>query len=295
MQRACVLISDITGSTQLYETESNEDALGQISLVLKQMRKIIEDASGQCVKSQGDDVLSFFSHPEPAFQAALTMIRASWPANMSVHVGMSFGEILSHEDDIYGGTVNTAARLASMAKPGEILLGDSNFEDLAPASKDKLLMIGELQLRGKKEPTLVYSCSDVELSEQTTIFPISGSGRTSHTEFAEFAHQDRKWQISEGETLSIGRSEECDIVLKQAWVSRKHAALSLRRGLLEFTDHSSTGSVLKISGGEEFNVHRRTTMLNGDGVIYLGSGVQSQILSTVSFTRHALSIKPVAE
>lgn len=291
MQLACVLISDIAGSTQLYETKSNEAALGQISLVLKQMRQIVEEASGQCVKSQGDDVLSFFSHPEPAFQAALTMIHENWPANMSVHVGMSFGEILSHEEDIYGGTVNTAARLASLAKPGEILLGDSNFDELHPASKDKLLMIGELQLRGKNEPTRIYSCSDVELSQQTTVFPMSGSGRTSRTEFAELAHQNRKWQISEGETLTIGRSEECDIVLDQAWVSRKHAALSLRRGQLEFTDHSSAGSVLKISGGEEFNVHRRTTMLSGDGVIYLGTGAQSHLLSTVSFTRHALRIK----
>jgi hypothetical protein len=208
---------------------------------------------------------------------------------------MSFGEILSHEEDIYGGTVNTAARLASLAKPGEILLGDSNFEDLTPASKDKLLMIGELHLRGKNDPTRVYSCSDVELSQQTTIFPMSGSDRTSHTEFAEFAHQNRKWQISEGETLSIGRSEECDVVLNQGWVSRKHAALSLRRGQLEFTDHSSTGSVLKISGGEEFSVHRRTTMLNGDGVIYFGTGAQAQLLSTVSFIRHALSIKAAAK
>lgn len=294
MQLACVLITDIVGSTQLYEKIGNEAALGQISRVLKQMRKIVEEASGQCVKSRGDDVLSYFSHPEPAFQAALKMIRERWPANMSVRVGISFGEILSHEEDIYGGAVNTAARLASLAKPDEILLGDSNVDELAPASRDKLLMIGELQLRGKNEPTLVYSCSDVEFSQQTTIFPMSRSDRASHTEYAEFTHQGRKWQISEGQTLSIGRSVECDIVLDQAWVSRKHAALSLRRGQLEFTDHSSTGSVLKISGGEEFDVHRRTTMVSGNGVIYLGSGAQSQLLSTVSFTSHTLSIKATA-
>ena len=296
MPLACVLISDITGSTQLYETESNAYALDQISKVLTRMREIVEDAGGQCVKSQGDDILSFFNQSEPAFQAAWAMINEPWPAGLSVHVGTFFGEILSHDNDIYGSAVNTAARLSALAKPGEILLGDQSYDDLNPASKSRMLMIGEIQLRGKATPTRVYSCSVTELSEQTVIFsrPVSEK-RTGGTEYAEIRQGDRSWQITEGESLTLGRSADCDIVLKQAWVSRKHAVLSIRRWQLEFTDHSSTGSILQMAGGREVALHRRATLLNGNGSIFLGPRTHLDESCQISYRTHQLALLDVAK
>lgn len=202
MPLACVLISDITGSTQLYESESNQSALEQVSLVLKRMREIIEECGGQCVKSQGDDVLSFFDQSEQAFQAAWKMLNEAWPAGLSVHVGTYFGEILNHENDIYGSAVNTAARLSSLAKPGEILVGDRSYDDLSEESKSHLLMIGEIQLRGQARATRVYSCSVAELSEQTVIFGGNKDDRARGTEIVELNLDGKIWQIEEGESLT---------------------------------------------------------------------------------------------
>ncbi len=294
MPLACVLISDITGSTQLYENESNQSALEQVSIVLARMRQIIEAEGGKCVKSQGDDVLSFFDDSEAAFQAAWTMINESWPAGLSVHVGTFFGEILSHENDIYGSAVNTAARLSSLAKPGEILVGDQSYDDLSPTSKSKLLKIGEIQLRGKAAQTRVYSCSVTGLSEQTVIFSSATQVRSGGTEYAELRLGDRSWQIGEGESLTLGRSEECDIVLPLAWVSRKHAALSLRRWQLEFTDHSSSGSILKMADGSEVLLHRRSTLINGSGAIFLGPNTDWDEDSGIAFSTHELSLLEMA-
>lgn len=291
MALACVLISDITGSTQLYEAEKNTTALNQISAVLARMRQIIIQSSGHCVKSQGDDVLSYFTHPDDGFQAAMTMIHEDWQGSLSVHVGLYYGDILSQDGDIYGRPVNTAARLASLAKPREILLGDECFDLLETASKQKLALIGELPLKGKKDPTRVYSCSVLDMSEQTVIFSRKEADRASRTESARFTYQDKVWQIGEGESLSIGRSDENQIVLSQAWVSRKHSVVSVRRGQLEYTDHSSTGSVLLAADGKEITVHRQATLLNGNGVIYLGSGVGTDRASAVSFDTQDMSIR----
>ncbi|MEY8829123.1 FHA domain-containing protein [Sedimentitalea sp. XS_ASV28] len=290
MPLACVLISDITGSTQLYETASNQVALEQVSKVLARMRQIIEASGGKCVKSQGDDVLSFFDTSERAFQAAWTMLNESWPAGLSVHMGTYFGEILNHENDIYGSAVNTAARLSSLAKPGELLVGDRGYDDLSPESKERMLMIGEIGLRGKSAATRVYSCSVTELSEQTVIFGGSGTERTPGTEMADLHLNGQTWQISEGETLTLGRSSDCDIVLKPAWVSRKHAALSIRRGQLEFTDHSSSGSLVRMSDGSEVSLHRRATLLNGSGAIYLGPRTHLDDECCIRFTTHDLAL-----
>lgn len=291
MSLACVLISDITGSTQLYEVETNTTALDQISTVLSRMRQIIEQSDGHCVKSQGDDVLSCFDQADHAFQAAMAMIHEDWYGSLSVHVGMYFGDILAQDGDIYGPPVNIAARLSSLAKPGEILLGDECFDLLEPASQQQLALIGELPLKGKKEPTRVYSCSVADMSVQTVIFSKRENDRTSRTESARFTYQDSNWQIGEGEALAIGRSDENDIILDHAWVSRKHGVVSVRRGQLEYTDHSSTGSVLQTGDGKELTVHRRATLLNGSGLIFLGSGVRADTSSAVSYDTQDMSIR----
>lgn len=290
MPLACVLISDITGSTRLYETASNQSALEQVSRVLSRMRQIVEINDGTCIKSQGDDVLSFFTTSEQAFQAACAMLDETWPAGLSVHVGTYFGEFLYHENDIYGSAVNTAARLSSLAKPGEILVGDRGYDDLSENSKARLLMIGEIQLRGKNRPTRVYSCSAAGLSEQTVIFGGKGKDRSSGTELVDLHFGDRSWQIGEGETLSIGRSSECDIILTPAWISRRHAVLSIRRGQFEFTDHSSSGSLIRMANGSEVALHRRATLLNGSGAIYPGPRSHVDESCCIRFITRALAL-----
>ena len=131
MPLACVLISDITGSTQLYEKESNERALEFISPVLDRMRELIAARDGHCVKSKGDDTIAFFRHPDWAFEAAWDMINEDWDHGMSIHAGMYFGEVLHQEAGLYGNAVNTAARLASLAKPGEVLIGENCFNQMS--------------------------------------------------------------------------------------------------------------------------------------------------------------------
>jgi len=291
MPFACVLISDITGSTQLYEAENDADALDQITVVLNRMRQIIEQFDGHCVKSQGDDVLSYFDQPDSAFHAAQTMIHEDWYGALSVHVGMYVGDIMAQDGDIYGRPVNTAARLAAMAKPGEILLGDDCFDLLEPTSKRQLAMIGEMQLKGKKDPTRVYSCSAVDMSDKTVITIIPQNGQTKQTEAARLTYNDQNWRIGEGEALAIGRSDDNDIVMEHAWVSRKHAVVSVRRGQLEFTDHSSTGSVVQTDEGKEISIHRRATLLNGSGLIFLGSGVRKEKSSALTFDTQDMRIQ----
>lgn len=292
MPLACILLSDITGSTPLYERESNETAVQYINAMLDRMREIIAGAGGHCVKSTGDDTLSFFDDTNAAFDAAWAMINEDWAAGMSVHAGIYFGEILRTDTEIYGNAVNTAARLASLAKPSEFLLGGDCFDDLNPENRNKLLPIGELHLRGKDAPTRVYSGTVISVSAQTVVFTQPGADRPVRTETADLSYQGQSWHLSEGESLTIGRSPECDIVLDHAWVSRKHGALTIRQGQLEYTDHSSAGSVLRTHDGKELSVHRRTTLVNGSGHIILGGQAGGDMSSAVDYVAHSLKIMP---
>ena len=291
MPVACVLMADISGSTRLYDTAGNASALDTISAMLERMRTMVVDQGGTCVKSQGDDVLSWFDQPEQAFAAAWTMINEPWAAGLSVHAGMYMGPFLDHENDIYGDVVNTAARLAAIAKPAEVLLGDSTFDMLEPATRATLLPIGELQLKGKADPTRVYSGSVMDFQSQTVVTVRPSTDSRPQAQAAEFSFGGRNWQIAEGQTLSIGRSSENDIVIAEAWVSRKHAQIAIRHQQLEYSDHSSSGSVVQLSDGKQITVHRRATLLSGTGIIYAGTRAGPDSPCAISFTTHNLAVR----
>jgi len=294
MPLACVLISDITGSTQIYERESNEKALEYIAPVLERMREIIAEAGGICVKSKGDDTISFFPTPDSAFEAAWTMICEDWHLGMSVHAGIYFGEVLQQEAGLYGSAVNTAARLASLAKPREVLVGANCYDTLSEENKERLILIGELHLKGKEGPTRVYAGSMSGMAATTVVFARRQAERASRIEGVELVCNGQTWRISEGETLTIGRARDCDIVLDHAWVSRRHGELAIRQWQLEYTDHSSAGSILRLSDGSELSVHRRATMLNGTGTIYLGPNSSRDETSAVRFETQELSVIAVS-
>ncbi|MEX0340943.1 MAG: adenylate/guanylate cyclase domain-containing protein [Arenibacterium sp.] len=290
MPLACVLISDITGSTQLYEKESNERALQYISPVLDRMRALIAESDGHCVKSKGDDTIAFFRHPDWAFEAAWQMINEKWEHGMSVHAGMYFGEVLHQEAGLYGNAVNTAARLASLAKPGEVLVGANCYGQMSERNRERLMAIGDLHLKGKEEPTPVFAASVPSLAPTTVIFSKAQAERPQRTEMVELIYRGESWRIGDGETLTLGRSPDCDVVLDHGWVSRRHGELAIRSWQLEYTDHSSAGSILQTVDGNEMSVHRRTTMLNGSGTIILGPRESATEDSAIRFVAHDMRI-----
>lgn len=288
MANACVLMADITGSTSLYEQITQQRALVRIGAILNRMRDMITANGGHCVKSQGDDTLSVFDRCDPAFVTARQMVDEPWDHGLSVHAGLFFGEVLSMDNDVYGNPVNTAARLAALAKPGEVLIGDDAFDRLSPAHRPEFVPLGGLKLKGKREATRVYSYTASQISTQTVVFGASGQTEGRRTESAEFSCEDRVWRIEEGQSLTIGRLESCDIRLPHGWISRQHGKLELRGAQLEYTDHSSTGSSVITADGQEFVVHRRATLLNGEGRLLFGTRDRTIADSCVDFATNDL-------
>ncbi|MEM8732288.1 MAG: adenylate/guanylate cyclase domain-containing protein, partial [Pseudomonadota bacterium] len=283
-------MADISGSTKLYDTAGNTTALSRISRMLDRMRALVEREGGHCVKSQGDDVLSYFDQPEEAFAAAWHMINEPWSDGLSVHAGLYMGSFLNHENDIYGDVVNMAARLASLAKSGEIMVGGASFDLLAPDTRARLLPIGDIMLKGKAEPTRVYCGSVIDLHQQTVVTVRSTPNPAPMAQGAAVTFGGRIWHITEGEALTVGRSSENDIVIPEAWVSRKHAQMTIRAQQLEYADHSSVGSIVQLADGEQITVHRRATLLSGSGVIFAGNRADPESKSAISFAINNLAV-----
>ena len=122
-----VAVVDISGYTAL-SAKDEQSALVASALVQKEARRVAERGGGRVVKSTGDGVIMCFDNAQKALEAVTGLHRAVRASavtldlpQISLHSGLHWGGIVEMRDgDIYGMTVNLAARLADWARAGEI-------------------------------------------------------------------------------------------------------------------------------------------------------------------------------
>jgi len=152
---ACVF-ADLSGYTRLTE-ELGDAAAAQMSIGLSElMQDVANRHDGRVVKMIGDAAHFYFHEPSDAILGGLAFVEGVEPHRLpSAHVGVNAGLMTYTDGDYYGLAVNIAARIAAMAGPGQVLVGETavaagdpegvEFEELGPA-----------QLKGVTRPVRVY-------------------------------------------------------------------------------------------------------------------------------------------
>jgi adenylate cyclase len=105
----------------------NEKTLAQlVQRFENRCAEIISVGGGRLVKTIGDEVLYIAETPVAGAQIALALARefAEDEILPECRVAMVWGRVLSRLGDIYGPTVNLAARLTAIAEPGQVLIDD---------------------------------------------------------------------------------------------------------------------------------------------------------------------------
>jgi class 3 adenylate cyclase len=105
----------------------------------------------------GDGILAEFRSAERAVSCAVACSVASKEAGLPLHIGVHAGDVIRDDGDIFGGAVNTAARICSHAPTGEILVSQT-IRDLARTSSAlRFTSVGSHSLKGIAEPVPLYS------------------------------------------------------------------------------------------------------------------------------------------
>jgi class 3 adenylate cyclase len=88
------------------------------------VRRHVNKYSGHVVKSQGDGFMVAFAQPDEAVRCSLDIQRSlrREPNNIRVRIGIHMGKSVRRGDDLYGSNVAMAARVASEADGGEVLV-----------------------------------------------------------------------------------------------------------------------------------------------------------------------------
>lgn len=153
-----VMFTDIVGSTEYFERKGDLEGMALLKRHNDLLFPVVKRNNGRIVKTIGDAIMAVYEHPPDAARCALEMQRvlddyrrsqASDP--LRIKIGIHAGKVLNHEGDVFGDTVNTAARIASKAKGDEILVSESYFRSLPSDEAFAALPRGSLELRGKSE------------------------------------------------------------------------------------------------------------------------------------------------
>ncbi len=155
-----VLFTDIEGSTSIVDRLGDDEAREITREIEKLTQTAIRDHQGVQVKTMGDGVLAWFSAASAGVEAAVQiqsqLANHERYSDVYVRIGLSAGEPIAESDDLYGATVNQAARIMSLALGGEILVS-ALVRGLLQGRRFQFQDRGHHQLRGFRESIQLFS------------------------------------------------------------------------------------------------------------------------------------------
>jgi len=150
-----VVFVDLTGFTNLTEELGDEAAAEMSGKLASMVDNISVQHDGRSVRWLGDGGMLVFREPGSAVMAGLKVVdQAPRHGLPPTHIGVHSGPVIFQDGDIYGRTVNLAARLSALAGPGEVLVSRDVVE-LAPDGFEFEPM-GPVELKGVATPIDVF-------------------------------------------------------------------------------------------------------------------------------------------
>lgn len=279
-----ILFADVAGSTQLYDTLGDVRAESQISDCLASMIAVVNGNKGHIVKNIGDEILCHFPNANLAASAACTIQEtlADKVSDLKVKIGINFGPAILKQGDVFGDTVNVAARMVGLAKQEQIIVTGSFYDSLVNPDNFNQRKLDPLMVKGKDQlidiHEILWKGDDTEL---TCFISAKSILETKQEWSVQLKYKDINCIIDRSRpTVSLGRGNQCDAIIHSQQASRQHAVIISRWGKAVLQDKSTNGTFVTLnadnntSHGESNNevfVHMEEFALPETGIISLGA------------------------
>ena len=158
----CVMFTDIVGSTEFAQVHGDARHFEVVQAHDRVVRTALQEYSGREIKHTGDGIMAAFDDADLAARAALQIqreIAAHKAVNpeigMDLRIGLAAGEPIRAGSDLFGSTVQLAARACGFAQPGQIIAADA-VRTVTEAVSVKFIDLGEQPLKGFKQPVRMH-------------------------------------------------------------------------------------------------------------------------------------------
>lgn len=158
------LFSDLRGYTDYVERHGDTAAAALLREYRDLVRSAVAKAGGAEVKTEGDSFYVVFESALAALDCGVAIQRAAEAHNerqpdrpVRIGMGLHVGETVPYDDQFVGGAVNVAARIASKAKAGELLVSDTFRGLVRTGQRYPMEDRGPLRLKGVSERLRAWS------------------------------------------------------------------------------------------------------------------------------------------
>jgi adenylate cyclase len=283
-----VLFADVSGSTKLYDALGDIQAKAMVDECISIMRAVVAQYGGRVIKTIGDEVMCVLPQADTGLLAAtdmqtkVTALPVVSNVKRAIRVGFHFGPVIEEHNDVFGDTVNLAARMAGLAKGQQIITTLATVQHMAPMLRASTRRIAALAVKGKGDDVDV--CEVIwQAGEELTMATPSMVSAARNVDLTLVYAGTPMGLMQANSAIVVGRDASCQLVVPDRMASRQHARVERRRDKFILIDQSTNGTFVEFDGEAEMVLRREEVMLRGKGRIALGHSVSGLPEETLYF------------
>lgn len=285
-----VLFVDVSGWTDLCARIGDAAAKLIVDSLLRELRENVMRYKGRIVKRIGDELMCLFDTSGDAASAACEMQRRADVRNrfetekLFLRIGFHSGPVLIERGDLFGDTVNTAARVTAEAFRERILATRTAAEQFPEELVPLVRPWRSAALRGKEASVelveLVWRGGDGTLVRSKTLIMGAKVSRLR----LDYRGKESILEAG-GKPIKFGRGGTNEIVIYDptSCVSSSHGQVEFRGGIVEVVDTSRNGIYVVFDGEPAFRVIKRLA-LHSSGHMTLGRPPHDPEAISLQFT-----------
>jgi class 3 adenylate cyclase len=170
-----VLFGDLVSFTPYCERHPAEEVVANLDRLTRACEELVRAHGLEKIKTIGDCVMATANLLEPHAEPVLASLRCAFaiaeaartnPARWQIRIGIHLGPVVAgvvgqskFTFDLWGDTVNVAARLSDLGETGAVHLSEAAWRQLAGRARG--IPLGPVTLKGRGE-IQVYRCEGIE-------------------------------------------------------------------------------------------------------------------------------------
>jgi class 3 adenylate cyclase len=270
------LFADVVGSTRLYERYGDEAAHAAIQACLDRLTQVTAVFDGRSVKTIGDELMAVFADAGRACEAATEMqwrVQEMPPLQdhrIEMRIAFHHGAAVERDGDVFGESVNVAARLVALTKSRQIITSGQTLEALPRKLAANARHLWPVEVRGRSGSIDLY---EILWDAADTNVTVSAQWPMPQAPLRlRLLYRGKEVAVDHAcPQVSLGRDTGNEVVVDAPNASRVHARIEWRRDKFVLVDLSTNGTYVALEDGRETTVRREELILDGQGSISLGA------------------------
>ena len=274
-RKTTVMFAGFIGLDNVIKAAGDSTAQEAVARCFERIGGAATSCGGRLAKTMRDKAMILVATPDAAADAAVAIHTAvgEFPAvaaiKLTLGIGFQYGPVIQKDTDVFGDTVNLAARLGEQAAQGQIITSQETADSLSPIYRPWLRKLGAVEVKGRSDQ--VEICELVWRADDSATLISKRKVSTEGVLKLKLKHRGVEVvRRREKDAVVIGRDPACGLVVDDDQVSRHHCTIERRGDKFVLKDHSTNGTYVTIGEEDEVLLQRDEIALRKKGWISFG-------------------------